>query len=191
MTRTAARTLTTLLLVTVLWWAAAGPAAAGTEERTGYADATLDGTDPRTGRTLHGVFSVFDPPGEAPFGVTDFFVGEDGAGIVYECVTDQRVPALLRGLDFAFAAGALRLTCDSPVGLPSRRGVALVGLTWRGEGPVEHLVFDREDCTEHLDVRHAGVTGGVLLVVPGVAVTTVTPHAHPEDELRRQRIVCG
>ncbi|TFV64362.1 hypothetical protein E4P41_02120 [Geodermatophilus sp. DF01-2] len=193
MTRRAVGRVLTTLLATAVVGTAAGPAAAapaGTEGRTGYADATFDGIDDSTGRTVHSVFSVFDPQDQAPFGTTDFFVGED-AGIVYECVTDQRTPATISGLDFAGAAGVLRVDCHSPMGLPSRSGYAVVGVLWRGEGPVEHLVFPREECTEYLDVRHARVVGAVLLAVPGVAVTTLTPHDHPADEIRQQRVVCA
>jgi hypothetical protein len=194
-TRTAFRILTALVAATAVGWAVAGPAAAApaaaaTEERIDFASATLDGTDPGSGRTVHGVLSVFDPPGEDPFATTDFFVGAE-SGIAYECITDQRVPARMAALRYAGAAGVLRMECNSPVGLPTRSGYALVGVHWRGEGPVESLVFQREPCTEHLDIRHAAVTGGVQLVVPGVAVTEVMPHDHPADELRTQVIVCA
>jgi hypothetical protein len=193
-TRTAFRILTALLMAMAVGWAVAGPVAAApvhaaTEERIDYASGTLDGTDPRSGRSVHGVFTVFAPSGEEPFGTTDFFVGGD-SGIAYECVTEQRVRAGIHALEDAFAAGVLRMECNSPVGLPARTGYALVGLHWQGEGPVEPLVFERPPCTEYLDIRHAAVTGGVLLVVPGVAVTEVRPHDHPADELRKQVIVC-
>ncbi|TQN43868.1 hypothetical protein FHU33_3337 [Blastococcus colisei] len=192
-TRTAGRVLGAALL-TAITVGAAVPAAAATEERIGFASTGLDGTDQRTGRTLHSAFEIFDPPAEQPFGVTDFFVGGavagGGEGIVYECTTEDRVPAQLDGLDSAFAVGVLRVDCASPVGLPDRSGYALVGLFWRGRGPVEHHVFERETCTEYLDVRRARVTGRVVLVVPGVALAPLANEDPAENDLRQQRIVC-
>ncbi|MCF6507648.1 hypothetical protein E9549_09545 [Blastococcus sp. MG754426] len=190
------RGLGVLLLAAAAGLMTPGPAAAGTEERIGFASSGLDGTDPRNGRTLHAVLEVFDPPAEPAFGVTDFFVGGPlpgggGEGVLYECTTEARVRARLDGLRSAGAGGVLPLICSSPVGLPDREGYAVVGMAWHGTGPVTRHVFDRGECTEHLDVRAARVAGGVRLVVPDVAVGRLVNVDPAESELRQQRVVCG
>ncbi|CCG02508.1 hypothetical protein [Blastococcus saxobsidens] len=195
-TRTARRALTVALLAATTGAMTAGPAAAETETRIGFASTGLDGTDPRTGRTLHSGFDVFDPPDENAFGVTDVFVGGvvtgGGEGIIYECMTEDRVRARLDALSSAFAAGVLRVDCFSPDGLPDRSGYVVVALSWRGTGPVERHVFDRGDgCTEYMDVRGAHVTGRIVLIVPGVAVAPLANEDPAESELRQQRIVCS
>jgi hypothetical protein len=194
-TSTPRRTVTVLLLVATCGVLASGPAAAASEVRIGFASSGLDGTDPRNGRTLHSSPEVFDPPDERPFGVADVFVGgqlpDGGEGIVYECTTEDRVPARLDGLESARAAGLLRLECSSPVGLPARSGYAAVSMTWRGTGAVEQHVFDHGDCTEYMDVRSARLTGGMRLVVPGVAVGRLVNTDPAENSLREQRMVCS
>lgn len=193
-TRTVRRTLAVVLLAVVSGATTTG-AAAATEERIGYATTGLDGTDPRTGWTLHSAFQVFDPPDEKPFGIADFFVGgivpDGGEGILYECTTEDRVRARLDGVDSASAVGRLRVVCSSPEGLPERTGTALVALRWQGTGPVERHVFPHGDCTEHLDVRGARVSGRVVLAVPGVVVAPLVNEDPAENDLRQQRIVCG
>ncbi|MDP5183689.1 hypothetical protein QOZ88_13690 [Blastococcus sp. BMG 814] len=194
-TSTFRRGLTVLLLAATAGLVAPGTAAAATEERIGFASSGLDGTDRRTGHTLHSVMEVFDPPTEPAFGVTDFFVGGPlpggGEGILYECTTEDRVRARLHALHSAVASGVLPLTCSSPVGLPDRQGYAVVGMVWHGTGPVEQHVFDHGGCTEYLDVRAARVAGGIRLVVPDVAVGRLVTVDPAESELRRQRMVCG
>ncbi|MGY1783391.1 hypothetical protein [Geodermatophilus sp. SYSU D00698] len=154
---------------------------------TGYASAFLGAGGDSGSDDLFVHVTVFDPPDADAFGNGEFFV------LGWDCLTEQRVPATVAGLDSATARGELALTCGSHTQPGEVTGTAVVDLTWTAEGPGHEYTLDSPDgaCRELLTDRHAVVTGQVRVVVPdlgydGVAVTL----ADDDDSLARGVPAC-
>jgi hypothetical protein len=169
---TATRALTTGALAAAVVWAGAGTAAAAppgdhwpTRTTTGYASAVLTGT---TTPGMAVFFDAYAPDRTEPFGGLEVFV----AG--YECLTEDRVPATIDGLESATAAGELAFVCGSPEGEVT--GSATVDLTWTGEGDVRHYVLAGPGfpCISFGRERQADVTGSVRVVIPELRIDEST-----------------
>lgn len=176
-------------LAAVLVTTTGGPAAAAppTASVLGSAGVFLTNPDPAGPETFV-PFDVFAPPGEAAFGGGEVFV------LGYECLTEQRVPATVSGLDSATAAGTYAFTCGSPTAPPEGiPGEAVVDLVWTGEGTVRRTTsVDRERlCVVRSAARHARVTGSVRVTVPALGVdVTVTAPGDDDDAIREEKSLC-
>lgn len=174
----------TVLLLTALLGAGAGPAAAHEDDAGfGYATALLYGTVAPGGGGAESLFGVYDPPDVPAFGRGEVFIGG------YECTTEDSVPARVTGLESARATGWLAYECGSAEG--TVRGTAVVHLDWAGRGEVvEHSWTDQAGCVVTLRVRPADVSGGMLVVVPGVGGAHLTLNAPDDADLRQERTTC-
>ncbi len=185
--RTISRALTTGALAAAVVWAGAGTAAAApgdhwpTRTTTGSASAVLTGT---TTPGMAVFFDAFAPDRTEPFGGLEVFV----AG--YECLTEDRVPATIDGLESATAAGELAFVCGSPEG--EATGSATVDLTWTGEGGVQYSAFAGEGspCASFARDRQAEVTGSVRVVIPGLGIDESTVPADDSGRLASVTSIC-
>lgn len=182
--RRTTRAGTTVLLLTALLGTGAGPAAAAEDDSGfGYATALLYGPVHPGGGGAESLFGVYDPPDVPAFGRGEVFVGG------YECLTEDAVPARVRGLESARATGMLDYECGSAAG--TLHGTAVLHLRWTGRGEVsEHSWTDEAGCVVTLRVRPADVAGGMLVVVPGVGVAHLTLNAADDADLRQERTAC-
>jgi hypothetical protein len=176
---TVTRAVTTGALAAAVVWAGAGTATAApsdhwpTRTTTGSASAVLTGTA-TPGMAVF--FDAYAPDRTEPFGGLEVFV----AG--YECLTEDRVPATIDGLESATAAGELTFVCGSPAGEVT--GSATVDLTWTGVGDVRRYVVAGagSPCISFGRERHAEVTGSVQVVIPALGIDE---SAIPEDDFSR------
>ncbi|MGY1734205.1 hypothetical protein ACI798_22080 [Geodermatophilus sp. SYSU D01045] len=163
--------------------AAPPPAAPATTEAaddggTGYASAFLGAGGESGSDDVFVHVTVFDPPDADAFGNGEFFV------LGWDCLTEERVPATVAGLDSATARGELALTCGSHTAAGEVTGTAVVDLTWTAEGPGHEYALDSPDgaCRELLTDRHAVVTGQVRVVVPGLGYDGVAVSLADDDD---------
>ena len=127
-------------------------------------------------------FNVYAPEAEAAFGRGDIFV----AG--YDCVTDDAAAATIDGLDSATATGRLEYLCSTPdvYDVPA---YATVDLAWIGEGEIGRLTSagPLNTCTEHLQIRHAQVSGTIRLVIPDLGIDQMASAPGDDDDSLVQR----
>ena len=180
---TLSRILTAGAFSAVLAAATAGTAAAAppsdhepTRSTTGSAFAFLSGPESAV------FLDAFAPPGEDSFATLEIFV----AG--FECLTEERIPAVVDDLTSASATGELTLTCGSAEGEVLAH--AVVDVAWEGEGPISPSTFAGRGmaCVVRVLTRQATVTGTVQVTIPELGIDET---ARPgEGELREATELC-
>lgn len=175
--------LLAVLLVMGTGTAAAAPPAEKGDTGLGYATALLYGTDPASGGGVESLFTVYAPAGVSPFGRGEVFLGG------YECLTEDSVPARVTRLHSAGATGWLAYDCTSEAG--TVRGYAVVHLHWTGHGETTVQSWtDEAGCVITLQVRPARVSGGMVVLVPGVGSAVLTLNAEDDADIRQERTDC-
>ena len=150
----------------------------GPGDTAGYASAFLGAGGASGSDDVFVHLTVWAPLGEEPFANGEFFV------LGWDCLTDQRVPATVDGLDSATARGELALTCGSHTAEGEVTGTAVLDLTWTAEGPVEQYTIDHPDgsCAEAISERHALVRGEIHLVIPALDYDGVATSLADDDD---------
>jgi hypothetical protein len=126
--------------------------------------------------------NVFAPEGEEPFARGDIFV----AG--YDCVTEDAAAATIDDLDSATSTGRLEYLCSTP-DVSDMAAYATIDLAWTGKGEVSRLTSagPLNACTEHLEIRHAHVSGSIRIFIPELGIDQMASAPGDDDDSLVQR----